>query len=427
MKQLLLLAAAITLACSPVSAVTKLAKAGPWDNWYVGLNVGFNSKLTHNPFMSHLNPHLSLRAGHDFLPVVGVMVEITPFFNDQRFPASKIGALNIYSHTGIKAIDFDLLGDVNLSNLFRGYPGSPRFFETHLIAGVGLNHVCGISTGKKNDLISKVGLDFAFHLDPEGAWEGYVEPPLNYNLTRYSDHVAFNPNYAAWQLAVGVNYHFRNRDGRRHFRYRSTEDIVHEEIVLLTKETAEKEQASRPAVNVRTLDTSAATAQTNKQKANEPTGIDHLFDEEEQAILSEPEKPVQAAKSTAKPVQAKKPTIRPVQATTTQPAAAKAETKKAVQPSNTAANNMASSRLMVASRRMAVDSNMAANRHMVLSSNMQGSKDTQNSRLMFLLIWSAIYIDVAHVVLRFLSTMLKPRHFVYTVEIPMLYFPELQR
>ena len=41
--------------------------------------------------------------------------------------------------------------------------------------------------------------------------EAYIEPALNYNLNRYSSGVEINPNYAAWQLAIGVNYHFNRR------------------------------------------------------------------------------------------------------------------------------------------------------------------------------------------------------------------------
>ena len=210
MRQRLPLVAALLIASVTSKAQTKLDLSGLWDNWYVGANVGFNSKLTHNPFFSHLNPHLTLRAGKDIIPIVGVMAEFTTFFDDKQFPAENIDGNFIYSHTAIKAFNFDVLGNLNLHNLFKGYLGYQRPFEARFIAGIGLNHVCGIHSTPKNDFIAKFGFDFVFSLDKYvrvKGLEAYVEPALNYNLTRYNSGVQFNPNCAAWQLAIGVNYH----------------------------------------------------------------------------------------------------------------------------------------------------------------------------------------------------------------------------
>ncbi len=210
MKRLLLSCVAVLATLTSTQAQTAYAESGLWDNWYVGANVGFNSKLTHNPFFSHLNPHLTLRAGKDIIPIVGVMAEFTTFFDDKQFPAENIDGNFIYSHTAIKAFNFDVLGNLNLHNLFKGYLGYQRPFEARFIAGIGLNHVCGIHSNPKNDFIAKFGFDFVFSLDKYvrvKGLEAYVEPALNYNLTRYNSGVQFNPNCAAWQLAIGVNYH----------------------------------------------------------------------------------------------------------------------------------------------------------------------------------------------------------------------------
>ena len=204
MKRLLLSCVAVLATLTSTQAQTAYAESGLWDNWYVGANVGFNSKLTHNPFFSHLNPHLTLRAGKDIIPIVGVMAEFTTFFDDKQFPAENIDGNFIYSHTAIKAFNFDVLGNLNLHNLFKGYLGYQRPFEARFIAGIGLNHVCGIHS------TPKFGFDFVFSLDKYvrvKGLEAYVEPALNYNLTRYNSGVQFNPNCAAWQLAIGVNYH----------------------------------------------------------------------------------------------------------------------------------------------------------------------------------------------------------------------------
>lgn len=214
MKKLLLACVAACATLSSIQAQTAFAESGLWDNWYVGANIGFNSKLTHNPFFTHLNPHLTLRGGKDFTPVIGVMAEFTTFFDDKQFPAEINGGDYLYSHTAIKAFNLDLLANLNFHNLFKGYLGYQRPFEVRLLAGVGLNHVCGIDSEQKNDFIAKIGLDFAFSLDKYvrvKGLEAYIEPALNYNLNRYSSGVEINPNYAAWQLAIGVNYHFNRR------------------------------------------------------------------------------------------------------------------------------------------------------------------------------------------------------------------------
>ena len=214
MKKLLLTCVAACATLSSIQAQTAFAESGLWDNWYVGANIGFNSKLTHNPFFTHLNPHLTLRGGKDFTPVIGVMAEFTTFFDDKQFPAEINGGDYLYSHTAIKAFNLDLLANLNFHNLFKGYLGYQRPFEVRLLAGVGLNHVCGVNSEQKNDFIAKIGLDFAFSLDKYvrvKGLEAYIEPALNYNLNRYSSGVEINPNYAAWQLAIGVNYHFNRR------------------------------------------------------------------------------------------------------------------------------------------------------------------------------------------------------------------------
>ena len=210
MKRLLLSCVAALATLISTQAQTAFAESGLWDNWYVGANIGFNSKLTHNPFFSHLNPHLTLRAGKDIIPIVGVMAEFTTFFSDKQFPAEITDGDFTYSHTAIKAFNFDILGNLNLHNLFKGYPGYQRPFEARFIAGIGLNHVCGIHSSPKNDFIAKFGFDFVFSFDKYvrvKGFEAYIEPALNYNLTRYNSGIAFNPNCAAWQLAIGVNYH----------------------------------------------------------------------------------------------------------------------------------------------------------------------------------------------------------------------------
>ena len=270
---------------------------GPADNWHAGVNVGFHSKLTNNTIFTNLNPHLTVRVGKDFSPLLGAMVDVTSFFNDRRFPA-EIGFPSTYSHTVVKAIDFDLLGRLSISNLLEGYPGYQRSFEAYLIAGIGLNHVCGINTKPTNDLTAKVGLDISVNLDPFVSAQGfelYVEPALKYNLTRYESGVHFNPYYAAWQLAVGVNYHF----GRSHSHRPSDEPYRHHAIdpirparPVVTEPVRQEKPVTKPVV-------------TEPARQEKPVA---------KPVVTEPvrqEKPV-AKPVVAEPARQEKPVTKPV-------------------------------------------------------------------------------------------------------------------
>ena len=209
MKKYLVLATLWITAFSPVVAQGYLKGSHILDHWFVGAQVGFNSKLTHNPFMTHLNPHTSVRVGRDLFPAFSLIAEATSFHNDQLFADSPTPF--------IKAFNFDILGQVNLNNLIWGYTGRQRFCEVRFLLGWGVNHINGIE-GNRNDFISKIAFDVAFRLDRDEAWEAFVEPALNYNLNRYSSSVQYNPHYAAWQLAVGAHYYFCNYNGTRRFR-----------------------------------------------------------------------------------------------------------------------------------------------------------------------------------------------------------------
>ena len=182
MRHRLPFVAALLIASVTTKAQTKLDLSGLWDNWYVGANTGFNSKLTHNSFMGHLNPHLTLRAGRDIIPLVGVIVEATPFFNDQKFPYARLGYTDLYSKTGVKALNLHVLGNLNLHNLIMDYEGEPRLFEAHFIAGFGLNHVFGTDVGSKNDLVSKIGFDLSLVFGDAKEWLARTSATLRSSL-----------------------------------------------------------------------------------------------------------------------------------------------------------------------------------------------------------------------------------------------------
>lgn len=209
MKKILTILAVASMTVQTVSAQVALEESKTFDNWYVGINGGVSSRLKPNDsFFSNLNPHAGLRLGRYWTPVAGWAVEGDVFFRDKAFDLSE--------QSGVKALNVNLLGTLNLSNWFAGYNGMARGFEVVAIAGLGWNHIFK-SKARTNDLVSKLALDFTFNLGSAKAWQIYLEPAIDYNLTAAND-VKFNINQSAFQLSVGVNYKFGNSNGSHHFK-----------------------------------------------------------------------------------------------------------------------------------------------------------------------------------------------------------------
>ena len=185
------------------------------DNWYIGINGGLSSKITHNSFFKSLNPSLGLRVGRYWTPVAGWAVEGDLYFRDKGYDFSQAKRL--------KGMNLNFLGTLNLSNWLAGYSGQPRLFEMVALGGLGWSHIFDSKTSRNNDLVTKFGFDFLLTLDEARAWQFYVEPAINYNLTSNS-RCNFNLNTAAFQLSVGVNYKFGNSNGTHNFKIANLRD-----------------------------------------------------------------------------------------------------------------------------------------------------------------------------------------------------------
>lgn len=210
MKKKMMMLAVAAMVTTSVSAQNALEDSKTFDNWYIGINGGVSSRLKPNDaFFSNVNPHAGLRLGRYWTPVVGWAVEGDFFFRDKAFDAS--------DQNGLKALNVDLLGTLNLSNWFGGYKGEPRPFEIVAVGGLGWNYIFKSKTSHKNDLVSKLGLDFTFNLGEAKAWQIYLEPAIDFNLTSQGP-VQFNVNQSALQVSVGINYKFGNSNGTHNFK-----------------------------------------------------------------------------------------------------------------------------------------------------------------------------------------------------------------
>lgn len=219
MKKLVLLLAAAAMTFS-ASAQT-VTESKTFDNFYIGVNGGVATKATGHSWMKDLDPNAGLRIGRWFTPVYGLALDGTAYFSNK--PLESTG-------TAVRYTNVSLLHTINLSNWFGGYKGTPRSFEVIALAGLGWGHGYGVD-GKNaaqqalehNDQVtSKLGLDFAFNLGKEKAWQVYVEPSISYMLAGTQalfgdDQTQFNLNRSFVQLNAGVVYKFKNSNGTHNF------------------------------------------------------------------------------------------------------------------------------------------------------------------------------------------------------------------
>ena len=210
MKKLMTLAAAAVLAVSASAQTVQESKV--YDNIYVGVNGGLATKTTGHSWMKGLDPNFGVRVGRWFTPVVGLAVESNAYFSNKPFNSTG---------TAVRFLNTSLLGTLNLSNLFGGYKGEPRFFEVIPVAGLGWGHIFGDNNERldgskafdyKNNLTSKLGIDFAFNFGSQKQWQAYIEPSITYGLNDKTDRANYNISNA------GVVYKFKNSNGTHNFK-----------------------------------------------------------------------------------------------------------------------------------------------------------------------------------------------------------------
>ena len=220
----MLAAAMLTVSASAQKTTITSNKAG--DNWYVGANVGVatpvskfkNEKNEEIGRLKGFAPKLGVRVGKNLTTVFGLALDA-----DLYFESSEKSAMQ--KKTFIDAINVDLLGTFNLSNAFAGYQGEPRAFEVIALVGGGYSHTYGNAASGLN---AKAGLDFAFNLGADKAWQLYIEPAIVMGQPSPVWANPFRKVNDKWnaiaQVSVGVNYKFGNSNGSRNFKKEQLRD-----------------------------------------------------------------------------------------------------------------------------------------------------------------------------------------------------------
>lgn len=221
MKKFFLMIAATMMAASVSAQNTAITSNKAGDNWYFGINAGVSTNVKESykdagdGFFKSIAPTFGVRLGKNLTTVFGLAADADLYFkcNDKFYAGPK---------TFINALDLNLLGTFNLSNLFAGYPGEPRAFELIALGGFGWEHDFN-HLPKTNGLNSKIALDFTFNLGAAKAWQLYIEPALTYNLHGWVGGMdadvpfQYDLNRSLFSLKAGLNYKFGNSNGTHNF------------------------------------------------------------------------------------------------------------------------------------------------------------------------------------------------------------------
>lgn len=211
MKRTLLFfaAAAMTIAASAQTVTGSKST----DNFYIGINGGASTMTTKHSWMQNLNPNAGLRIGRYFTPVFGLAAESNAYFGNK--PMASTG-------TAVKYVNTSLLGTINLTNWFGGYPGEPRAVELIGIYGLGWGHLFGnnkfYNSINHDNLTSKAGFDLAFNFGSDKQCQFYIEPAIIWGLNGDGRQpIEYNINKSMVQLNAGLVFKLGNSNGSHNF------------------------------------------------------------------------------------------------------------------------------------------------------------------------------------------------------------------
>lgn len=211
MKKILTIAA-MSAAVLTASAQKSVQGSRFFDNWSVGIVGGGIVPLTHSDYIKDVRATYGVEINKQITPIFGLGAQLTAANN---VTSSK----NIFDATNVT-----LMGRLNLSNIFCGYKGEPRLFETELAVGFGWgrNYYPSSVASDYDYLTSKYGLNFNFNLGEKKAWTIGIKPSIVLNMTSDKAFNAIEPGFshkdmAAFELMAGVAYHFKNHSNGKHY------------------------------------------------------------------------------------------------------------------------------------------------------------------------------------------------------------------
>ena len=227
MKKIAMFIAAAAIAVSASAQKTAVTASKAFDNIYVGIAGGAETKASKQKLGSFaaFDPTATLIVGKNFTPVFGLRAEGVVRFNVHGADATKCKWVG----TGkfVNGLDVNLLGTFNLNNLFAGYKGEPRTLEFIALYGFGWSHA--FAGNHTNAINSKAGLDIALNLGSKKQWQLFLEPSITYLMQGYGSWegatpFAYNLNRANLDLKAGIIYKFPTSNGTHNFAIEQLRD-----------------------------------------------------------------------------------------------------------------------------------------------------------------------------------------------------------
>lgn len=269
MKKIVLMFALMVSALMSANAQIATENSKFADNTFITVNGGVATPLALDAVFP-LNPTVGLSVGKWLTQEYGIEVEGTTWLGshvyggtDARVNMNANGNFNAF-----RGIYVGANGLINVTNLFKGYEGKPRVFETNAVVGIGWVHGFTPNTCDRynNALGAKTGLDFSFNIGKTKAQTLSIRPAVLWDLSRPGTTVgslAFNRLGAQLYLGVGYTFHFKNANGTRYFK---TYDVgaMSDEINRLNDEIASLRSSANPQVVEKIVDKSVTIIRPNE-------------------------------------------------------------------------------------------------------------------------------------------------------------------
>ena len=225
MKRTLLSVAAIVATFVSANAQEMLSKSKFFDNWQVGVKFGGFSDTTREAFFKNTRATFGAEIGKQISPAFRLGVEGMAYVRPVNFDNVEVFG------NFVDASNVSLVGTVNLSNLFAGYKGTPRFFEVEGFAGLGWYHLYpqgadvrkAENGAKLNWMSAQFGSNLLFNLGQSKAWGIKISPALIYfvdgvaNRAESVSQNELNTLNSMIQVTAGVVYRFKGSNGAHHF------------------------------------------------------------------------------------------------------------------------------------------------------------------------------------------------------------------
>ena len=241
MRKFILMMAIMFATVFSVNAQIATENAKLLDNTYVGTQVGVATPLNFDHVFP-LNTTFSVVLGKEFTPVFGAEIEGTAWFGSHAAGYSQARFDSEIAHNVIRSTYVGVNGTMNLTNLFKGYTGTRRFFEVGTNVGLGWVHVFtpfeGVSDEYRNYLGMKTAVDLMFNLGKYMEHTLKVSPVVYWNLSEAGTSggtLAFNKMGAQVGLTVGYVYHFKTSNGTHNFRVYNVGALISENNRLLAE------------------------------------------------------------------------------------------------------------------------------------------------------------------------------------------------